>query len=112
MFNKAVWLEGEVLAKKYLIKEKYKIIDTNFRTKLGEIDIIAFKNNTYVFVEVKARSTGKFGLPREAVDYNKQNKIRQIASEYLIKINKFPSNMRFDVIEVLDGKLDHIENAF
>lgn len=112
MFNKAVWIEGEVEAQKYLVKQKYKILETNFRTKLGEIDIIAFKNDTYVFVEVKARSTGKFGLPREAVDYFKQNKIRQVATEYLIKINKYPANMRFDIIEFLDKKLEHIENAF
>ena len=112
MIDKKVWIEGEVLAQKFLKKNCFKILETNFKNKVGEIDIIAFKNGFYHFVEVKARSSAKFGLPREAVDFFKQNKIRQVAQGYLISKNNYPAQMQFDVVEVLDGKITFLENAF
>lgn len=112
MLDKKVWIEGEVQAQKFLKKEKFKILETNFKNKVGEIDIIALKNGVYHFVEVKARSSAKFGLPREAVDEIKQQKIRRASEGYLISKNNYPAQMQFDVVEVLDGKLTFIENAF
>ena len=112
MIDKKVWIEGETLAQKFLKKEGFKLLETNFKNRVGEIDIIAIKNGVFHFVEVKARSSAKFGLPREAVTGFKQNKIRQVAQGYLIAKNNFPAQMQFDVVDVLDGKLTFIENAF
>lgn len=110
---KIVGIEGEVLAKEYLEKQGYKILQTNYKNKIGEIDIIAMDNKTLVFVEVKCRSSLKFGLPREAVDERKQYKIRQIATGYLKFKGLYEKiNVRFDVIDVLGLKVTHIKDAF
>ena len=81
--NKVTGMRGELLAVKFLKKQKYKILETNFTTVIGEIDIIALYKDTLVFVEVKTRLTKVFGLPREAVGSFKQNKIRLVATSYL-----------------------------
>ena len=103
---------GEEKAKNYLIEKGYKILCINYKCKIGEIDLIAKDNDTIVFVEVKTRSSDAFGMPREAVNYRKQNKIRLVAQVYL-KANKFYSkSCRFDVIDILKDKITHIENCF
>ena len=63
---------GEALACNFLKQNGYKIIQTNYKNRLGEIDIIAMQDKTLVFVEVKSRLSTKFGLPREAINYYKQ----------------------------------------
>ena len=105
---------GENQAVEYLINKKYKILETNYKCKLGEIDIICFDKvtKTYVFVEVKARSSAKFGMPREAVNAFKQNKIKLVATSYAQSKHLLEQKIRFDVIEILDGNLTHIINAF
>lgn len=105
---------GEDIARKFLIKNKYKILHTNYKTKLGEIDIVCFdkKTDTYVFVEVKYRSTKIFGYPREAVDSRKQNKIKMVATEYMRSNRIYNKKARFDVVEILDEDITHIKNAF
>ena len=75
--------QGEIIATNYLKKKKYKIIETNYTNKIGEIDIIAKKEDEIVFIEVKSRSSTKFGLPNEAVNITKQNKIHNVALYYL-----------------------------
>lgn len=114
MNKKTIGDAGEKQAQKYLKKQNYKIVETNYKNKIGEIDIIAFDKNTHqlVFVEVKAKSSDFFGLPREMVDEKKQRKIKQVATAYLMKNNSLESDFRFDVIEILAGELTHIENAF
>ena len=112
MNTHVVGVKGEELAKKYLQRHHYKILEQNYATKLGEIDIIAYKQKTYIFVEVKARQDTRFGLPREAVTPYKQNKIKRVAEYYLLENNLLQKPFRFDCIEVLDGKINHIENAF
>ena len=67
MRNKIFGRCGEAVAFNYLIENNYKILNTNFSCKLGEIDIIAQKDDYIVFVEVKARTSKLYGLPREAV---------------------------------------------
>lgn len=105
---------GENKATDFLKSLKYKIIDAKYKNCIGEIDIVCFdkKEKTYVFVEVKTRTTNKFGLPREAVDKNKQNKIRLVATEYAKSHKIFNKKMRFDVIEIVDNNITHIKNAF
>ena len=110
--NKVVGDKGEILAQNYLKKQKYKILDKNYRNKLGEIDIIVTKDNVVTFVEVKTRADVSFGRPCEAVTPYKQNKIRAVASYYLMMKEWSEKDVSFDVIEVIDGEINHIKNAF
>lgn len=112
MFNAQTWHHGEALAAEFLKRKKYKILAQNYKTKLGEIDIIAKFKKTFVFIEVKARQDRALYNPREAVTSFKQDKIRQVATQFLIENKVFPSSMRFDVVEVVGDEICHIENAF
>ncbi len=109
---------GEAEAAKYLRKKKYKIVCVNYRTRFGEIDIIAENKKSVVFVEVKLRKTAKFAEAREFVTVKKQEKIRTTAQIWLSQ-NDTKKYVRFDVIEIYapfgaDGEytLNHIEDAF
>lgn len=103
---------GETAALNYLKSIGYKIRDINWETKTGEIDIVAEAGDTVVFVEVKARSSFKYGSPSEAVNYYKQRKLSFMAAQY-IKIKKlFGQKARFDVIEIVGAQINHIVNAF
>ena len=102
MNNIKVGVTGENLVTKYLKRNNYKVLQTNYKNKIGEIDVICFDKTTeeIVFIEVKSRSTLAFGLPSEAVNLKKQNKIRNIASFYLLYNKKFNEKLRFDVLEI------------
>lgn len=101
----------EEVAVKYLKKSGYKIIEQNYRLKIGEIDIIAKDKNTLIFVEVKYRQTKEFGTPSEFVNKQKQNKIIKTAIFYL-KQNQITSDFRFDVVSICNDETEHIKNAF
>lgn len=108
--------EGEALAASYLETQGYRIWARNFRSGKGEIDIIASDGNTLVFVEVKTRSTARFGLPREAVTSFKQSMLRKTAMAYLVQLPK-EIPCRFDVVEIqihANGtyQLNQLKNAF
>lgn len=109
--------KGEQLAVGHLKKLGYKIISTNYRCKIGEIDIIAHDGQRIVFIEVKTRGSDKLGSPAEAVNTRKQRKISRIAFYYLDDNNLLDSEIRFDVIAILAGpaqtpKIEHIPDAF
>lgn len=108
-------LWGEIYAARYLRQKGYSIKSSNYRLSGGEIDIIAEKDDTFCFVEVKTRSVGVYFAPAEAVDYNKENNIRNAATAYVAHF-KIDKNIRFDIIEIIldkeNYKLRHIENAF
>ena len=112
VFNKTRGDIGENIAKEYLKSNGYRIIKTNFKNAIGEIDIIAYDGDTLVFVEVKYRKTSQFGLPREAVNFAKQKKIRLVATSYIKKYKLFDKSCRFDVVEVLDKEITIIRDAF
>ena len=113
LFNKVKGDINEEIAVKYLKKNtKLKIIERNYRNKIGEIDIIARENDVIVFIEVKYRSTLRYGYGREAVDDNKQWKIRNVAQMYLREIGDMNARVRFDVIDILGDEVTHIPNAF
>ena len=103
---------GEKKASEFLKKEGFKILESNFKTHVGEIDIIALDNQTIVFVEVKTRTDEDFGSPSEAVTLKKQEKYFKVATEYLVKEKKTDCECRFDVIEICDGQINHIKDAF
>jgi len=95
---------AEQLAVEILSKNGYKIIDTNFASKFGEIDIIAKHLGELVFVEVKARHNLRFGYPEEAVTPQKLAKIKCTA-DYYLKINRLNyKNIRIDVVSLLFDK--------
>jgi putative endonuclease len=107
--------KGEDIAADYLTGKGYKILHRNYRTPLGEADMIISDNDILAFVEVKARTGNAFGEPFEAVDLRKQKKIKKIALYYL-KLNKFEKQVRFDVVSIVskNGKeeINHIIEAF
>jgi putative endonuclease len=104
--------KGEIKAANYLKKLGYKIIETNYKNNIGEIDIIAALKGVLCFVEVKTRSSLKFGLPRDAVTTHKQNKIKLVATSYLQQKNMLNSLVSFDVIDIIDDQITLIKNAF
>lgn len=106
---------GEDCAAKFLEDNGYEIVARNFRIRSAEVDIIAQKDGVIVFVEVKARSSIRHGLPVEAVNFRKQKKIIEAAGVFLQDFSDCAC--RFDVVEVyLSGErvveVNHIENAF
>jgi len=108
--------QSEALTVKYLKKRGYKIIAQNYRTKLGEIDIIAREKETLVFVEVKARRSAKFGSPKAAVTLPKQRKISMVALAYLKATQQLQAAARFDVVSVdytpAQPVIELVKNAF
>ena len=111
-YKKLLGRAGEVEAGKFLKKAGYKVLEMNFRTHIGEADIIAQKDGVTVFVEVKTRSDDTYGAPSEAVNHKKQEKYFRVATEYLIKKGLQDAPCRFDVIEIENGKINHIIDAF
>jgi len=114
--NKGVW--GERLARWLLWAKGYHVIARNFRCKLGEMDLIARKNETLVFIEVRMRGPGSFLLPQETITRKKKERMRKIALWFMAKYKIRDVNCRFDVICIYStGHFDkpeimHIEGAF
>lgn len=112
---KQVGSRGEDLAAEFLKDRGYRIITRNYKTPIGELDIIAKDGETLVFVEVKTRSSNAYGYPFEAVDSRKKHKLKDLALLYL-KNQKKNCAVRFDVISInlTDTKrvIEHIKDAF
>ncbi len=107
---------GEQYAARFLRKEGYEIWSANYKTDVGEIDIIAQKDGVVCFVEVKTRQTGGMFAPAEAVDFKKKENIKSSAASYMNKYN-LKNKTRYDIIEVLVNgsslsEINHIKNAF
>lgn len=110
---------GEALAAEYLRKKHYTILASGYRSRFGEIDLIAQNRKSLVFVEVKLRKSPNFAQAREYVDHRKQEKLRKTASMYL---SQNPSDLaaRFDIIEIYAPEgtatrhpiINHLEEAF
>ena len=108
---------GENVAVDFLETQGYKILQRNFRNKLGEVDIIAKDRDTICFIEVKTRTTDAFGSPLESVTVAKQRKIIYLAMSYLKSQERDEANVRFDVVSVIlkdeeDPLVEIIKNAF
>ena len=110
--------KSESVAVDFLKKQGYRIIELNYRTKLGEIDIIAKQEKTLVFIEVKARKSSRFGRPELAVTPKKQRKISMVALFYLKSTKQSNAKARFDVVAINSAKAKEspnikiIKNAF
>jgi len=118
MSNKSLGAYGESLAKQYLKNQGYRILDENFRNKLGEIDLIAQDGKTICFVEVKTRQSLDQGQPIESITPWKVRKLSQMATFYLKhKFHSIEILSRFDVISIVQNNtslpsIQHIKNAF
>jgi putative endonuclease len=111
--------DGESAALAFLKKQGYRILEKNFRSKVGEIDIIAEQDGVIVFVEVKARTDHEFGHPLNALTPAKQRKIVQTAQSFLAGKRISDKPMRFDVVALTSGsgnpdswQIELLQNAF
>jgi putative endonuclease len=108
---------GESAAEEYLRRKGYRILARNLRSSLGELDLVAEDGQVLVFVEVKARRTDAFGGAIHAVHHRKQEKLIQLAAQYLARHHIKNRLCRFDVV-LLQGpnavapQIEHIQNAF
>jgi len=118
MDNIKIGKYGEDVASKYLETKGYTIKERNYRTFLGEIDIVCEYKGNIIFVEVKTRCSDKFGQPEEAINFNKQQKIIKNALCYMSKYHLWEQNCCFDVILISITKnrdlknIKHVRNAF
>jgi putative endonuclease len=103
---------GEAAALKYLKRRGYRILEINKSFGFAEADIIAFKNNTLVFVEVKYRKTADFGRPEEAVNFRKRQRYIKMATLYSSRREFAECDVRFDIIAITDGQIEHFAGAF
>lgn len=107
---------GEALALQHLRRAGYALVERNARTRLGEIDLVVERAGTVVFVEVRSRTSDRFGSPLESVDRRKQHRLALLAIQYLARRRLQDRRVRFDVIAIewQDGapKISHVENAF
>ena len=106
--NKKLGVKGEKLAAKYLARHGYKIVAKNYKTPFCEVDIIAKRGDVLSFCEVKTRLSDAYGSPSEAVNRKKQTQYLQAAKFF----DGGDLTVRFDIIEVYKGEINHIENAF
>ncbi|MCU0614541.1 MAG: YraN family protein [Desulfobacterales bacterium] len=108
-------MDSESIAVNYLKEHGYQIIKRNYRTKFGEIDIIAKDGDTIVFAEVKARKTRVYN-PKEAVTKSKKRKISMVALYYLKTTRQTNVRARFDVVAIDSGNgsrsVEILKNAF
>ena len=108
---------GEELAKKFLKKKGYRIRETNYRCREGEIDIIAEKKDYLVFIEVRTKTSSGFGSPEESVTSAKKDKLITSALIYMSSHKNLPSSWRIDFVGIELGENDKatrielIENA-
>jgi len=108
---------GEALAWNFLKKRGYLLLEKNYRTRLGEVDVVARKDGVLVFVEIKTRRDHRFGLPEEAVDWKKRRKLARVAQAYLQAEGLENRSARFDILSVTwDGTAEPnfslLEDAF
>ena len=104
--------KGEKISIEFLKKQGYKIVETNYRCSVGEIDIVAKDKDVLCFVEVKTRKSDEYGLPEEAVDWHKQRKLVKVALAYLEEKKVYGQDLRFDVVSVYPGHIKLIKDAF
>ncbi len=118
MDRKELGRTGEELAQAFLTRHGYRILDRNFHTRWGELDIVARERKDVVFVEVKTRTDTDFASPEESVNFTKQEHLRRAAELWLAEKNPQPLPLcRFDVVTVTfkNGApplIEHFKEAF
>jgi len=114
--NRASGELGEEIASRYLTRKGYQVVERNYRTRRGELDLIARRGDTLVIVEVKLRRTAAYGDPLDAVTPRKQRSVRLMTEEYLSERDPDYRELRFDVLGILlrtnRPEITHVEDAF
>jgi putative endonuclease len=114
--KKELGKKGEEVALRFLKKKGYRIIEKNYVCKMGEMDIIAREKDTLAFIEVKTRTSMRFGPPQLAVNPSKQRQLSKVALNYLNETRLNDVKARFDVVAILLGpvneEIDLIKDAF
>lgn len=105
--------DGEDIVSDYLLRNNIRILDRNFQTRNGELDIVGIDGDYLVFFEVKYRKNTKYGYPLEAVTKSKQRHIVD-AARYYLYYNHYPEEtfIRFDCIGILENEIEWVKNAF
>lgn len=106
---------GEDRAAAWYVERGYEVVERNWRSRSGEIDLVLRQGTTLVFSEVKTRSGRTFGEPFEAVTRIKQSRLRRLAAEWLrSRASRFghPMDIRFDVVSVSGRRVEVMEEAF
>lgn len=117
MTRRETGLLGEKLAKDFLSRKGYRILETNYRCPHGEMDIIARKKDYLVFIEVRTKTSDKFGSPEESITSAKMEKLRTVAEHYQQSHDNLPSSWRIDVVAIELNKnnkllrIEVVENA-
>ena len=104
--------KGERIACRHLLKQGFDILARRYRTRSGELDIVALERDVLVFIEVKMRSTQEFGEPWEFVDWQKQRFLQRAAEEFIEEYDLGRYAYRFDIVSVLGKEAALYRNAF
>lgn len=115
MDKRVLGKKGEEIASKYLIKSGYKVIEKNYRTKYGEIDLICEKEDSIIFIEVRTKTNLDYILPEESITSKKIEHLKKSSLEYLSNSNRKYKNIKFEFIGILflnkeNYKLNHIKD--
>jgi putative endonuclease len=112
MTRRETGIIGEKLAQDFLANNGYSILDTNYRCRDGEVDIIALHEDTLVFVEVRTKTGWGFGTPEESITPLKAEHLRSVAARYGMEHDGLPSSWRIDLVAIElanDGRVERIE---
>lgn len=110
LHNKRLGKKGENKTARYLKRRGYKILERNYRSPFGEVDIIAKKGDIVAFVEVKTRLSDSFGAPADSV--RSDRKLRYVRAAKAYAANLPDCIVRFDVAEVFKTGINYLDNAF
>jgi putative endonuclease len=110
--NRVLGATGEDAAAAWYEAHGYDIVARNWRCRDGELDLILRAGRTYVFCEVKSRTSTVFGAPAEAITAQKQARLRRLAARWLEESPRSAGEIRFDVVSVLNGAVEVLQGAF
>jgi len=110
--NRTLGITGEDAAAAWYEAQGYEVVARNWRCRDGELDLIVRMGRTFVFCEVKARSSDRFGAPVEAITPQKQARLRRLAARWLEESPIRAREIRFDVASILAGQLEILQGAF
>src|SRR3954447_6436846 len=110
--RRALGASGEEAVAAWYVAQGYDVVERNWRCRAGELDLILRRGRTFVFCEVKTRTSDRFGAPVEAVTRDKQVRLRHLAARWLEDAPLRPTDIRFDVASVLAGEIEVLEGAF
>ncbi|MGH9264567.1 MAG: YraN family protein [Acidimicrobiales bacterium] len=110
--RRALGAQGEEAVAAWYQARGYEVVERNWRCRAGELDLILRRGRTFVFCEVKTRTSDAFGAPVEAITRDKQVRLRHLAARWLEDSPMRPTDIRFDVASVLAGRIEVLEGAF